>query len=162
MPTPGQPGREQEFALLGTDGFPYTLSDHRGEPLVVAFFKTTCSACMLTFPYLEQLHRAYGKNAIAIWGISQDTLDDSLAFAVDHGVTFPILLDTDWQVSVAYGVETVPSVFLLEGNGDIAFSFAGFSKADLNEMTRLIALESRAEPVVIAPDGDGKPPFRPG
>jgi peroxiredoxin len=162
MPMSTAPTIASPFALIATDGRPYALSEHKGGPLVISFFKTTCPTCMLTFPYLERLYQTYRAQGLTVWGISQDPLDDSLAFAADYGVTFPVLLDTTWDVSNAYGVDVVPTTFLLDRRGQIAFSFVSFSKDDINEMARLIAAETQAPLTVIAPPDDGKPPFRPG
>jgi peroxiredoxin len=148
--------------LVGTDGVGRSLSGQRGRPVLVVFFKSTCGACRLTFPYLQRLHEAYSGRGLAVWGVSQDTLDDTLVFAADAGVTFPMLLDPPWAVSTAYGLDMVPALFLYDGAGKVVFSSAGFSKSALNELARLAAQYVGAEAVTVAPDGDGKPPYRPG
>lgn len=150
------------FVLLGSDGLPYALAEQKGHPLLAVFFKTTCSTCAMAFPYLERLYQAYQAQGLAVWGISQDTLDDSLAFAVDRGATFPILLDTAWDVSQAYEVEGVPTLVLFGSDGEIAYRGTSFSKEDLNEISRLVAGQTHSQWVEIAPANDGKPAFRPG
>lgn len=150
------------FALLDTRGLPHALADHAGHPVLAGFFKTTCPTCMMTFPYLERLHRAYGRAGLAVWGVSQDTLDDSLAFAADHNLTFPILLDTTWDVSNMYGIQYVPTLYLFDAQGTLKYSGISFCKDDLNEIGRLIAEDMKVEPIVVAPADDGKPLFRPG
>lgn len=152
----------QGFTLLGADGRPYALAEQQGRPVLATFFKTTCPTCMLTFPYLEKLHQVYGPGGLVVWGISQDPLDDSLAFAVDHGVTFPILLDAGWAISQLYGIETVPTTFLFDNEGAVSFAFLSFCKEDLNQTAALVAGLLDAPQVTIAPSDDGKPPFRPG
>ncbi len=150
------------FVLLGTDGSPHALAEQIGHPLLAVFFKSTCSTCIMTFPYLERLYQTYKLQGLAVWGISQDTLDDSLAFAADQGATFPILLDSTWDVSQSYEVEGVPTLILFGSDGQVAYRCASFSKADLNEISRLVADETHSEWVELAPAHDGKPAFRPG
>jgi peroxiredoxin len=161
-----QKGSSGSFLLVGTDGVPRSLSEPTGRPLLVAFFKTTCPACKMAFGYLERLNQAYGSQrngrGLEVWGVSQDALDESLAFAVEQGITFPVLLDTGWDASLAYGIETVPTMYLRNGSGDVLFTGVGFAKADLNEMSRLVAGQLGAPAEVIAPAGDANPPFRPG
>ena len=154
--------RMRSFELVGTDGLSRSLGAQRGRPVVVAFFKTTCGASGLAFPYLQRLHEAYGQQGLAVWGVSQDGLQETLAFAAAAGATFPVLLDTSLDVSAAYRLDVVPAFFLLDGAGKPAFSSAGFSKADINEMARLAGKLAGADAVIIAPDGDGRPPYRPG
>jgi peroxiredoxin len=117
---------------------------------------------MMLFPYLERLYQLYRQHGLSVWGIAQDPLDASLAFAADHGVTFPILLDTTWDVSIAYGIETVPTTFLFDAQGTVTFGFTSFCKDDVNELARLAAEHAEGDAVVLAPPDDGKPPFRPG
>jgi peroxiredoxin len=150
------------FVLMGSDGRPYALSEQRGHPVLAVFFKSTCSTCAMTFPYVERLYQAYGKRGLAVWGISQDTLDDTLAFAVERGATFPMLLDTTWEASQAYQVEGVPLLVLVGSDGTVAYRGASFSKEDLNEIARLTAAQTHSPVVEIAAANDGKPAFRPG
>jgi peroxiredoxin len=150
------------FVLLDTHGAPHALADSRGAPLLAVFFKTTCPTCMVTFPYLERLHQVYSPPGLAVWGISQDTLDDTLAFASDQGATFPVLLDTTWDVSASYGIAFVPTLVLFNGQGEIVHQSVGFYKDNLNEIARLIAQDTGDKAVIIAPADDGKPPFKPG
>ena len=51
--------------------------------------------------------------------------------------TFPTLLDSsseDYPASNAYGITSVPSLFLVERDGTIARSINGFSKRDFEEI----------------------------
>jgi peroxiredoxin len=162
MSTSEQSPAAQPFALLGTDGIAHTLAEQHGRPVLAAFFKTTCPTCMLTFQYLEKMHRTYGPLGLTVWGVSQDPLDDSLAFAREQGVTFPILLDTNWDISLTYGIETVPTTFLFDKEGTVAYAFLSFCKDDINETARLISEQIGAQAAMIAPANDGRPPFRPG
>jgi peroxiredoxin len=117
---------------------------------------------MMTFPYVERLSQAYSRKGLTVWGISQDPLDDSLAFARDYGATFPILLDTTWDVSDAYGLDTVPTLFLLDDAGKIIFTSVSFFKDELNQIARLVAQRLGLETIIVAPPDDGEPAFKPG
>lgn len=99
-------------------------------PALLAFFKSSCPVCQLTFPYLERL--AAG-TSIQIIGISQDDVATTQAFNQRFGVTFSTLLDPKegYPASNAYGITNVPSLFLIEPDGRIANAFTGFSKRDL-------------------------------
>lgn len=150
------------FTLLATDGQPRTLGKRTGGPLVVAFFKTDCPTCMLLFPYLQRLYEAYRDQGLQVWGVSQDPLDSTLAFATDCGVAFPVLLDTTWEASNAYGIDIVPTVMLFDREGAITFMCVSFCKADVNEIALQVSNQTGSPAVVVARDDDGKPHFRPG
>ena len=152
------------FALLGIDGREYSVPQSSdGRPAVLVFFKTTCATCDLAFPYINRLPEAYPSNGWHLWAISQDPPDRSVEYAASLGISYPVLLDAPaFAVSRLYDPPATPTLFLVDGRGRGAYTTHGFSKEDLNELSRLLAMEIGAEPAVIAPPGDGRPDFKPG
>ena len=70
-------------------------------------------------------------------GISQDDASNTRGFIERFGVTFPTLLDLaseGYSASNAYGITSVPSLFLIERDGTIARCISGFSKRDFEEI----------------------------
>jgi len=123
------------FRLTSLDGPTQSLDDilERG-PVLLAFFKISCPVCQLTAPYLQRLSL---NNTLQVIGISQDDAGATRGFAERLGVTFPTLLDLsseDYPASNAYGISSVPSMFLLERDGTITRAFPGFSKRDFEEI----------------------------
>ena len=150
------------LALLATDGRQHVLGEPSGGPLLACFFKAECPTCQMLFPYLERLQQTYRHDGLSVWGVSQNPLDESLAFAAGLALSMPILLDDDWHASLAYGIETVPTLMLFDGQGAVSYMCYSFCKEDLNEIARLVSEQTGAPAAVIAPPDDGKPPFRPG
>jgi len=115
-------------------------------PALLAFFKIGCPVCQLTFPFLDRLSAS---SSIQVVGISQDDAPSTEGFNQRFGVTFPTLLDSakdGYQASNAYGITTVPSLFLVEPDGRISTAFNGFSKRDLE------ALATRGGIQIFRPD----------
>jgi peroxiredoxin len=123
------------FHLTGLDGAKRSLQDILTDgPALLAFFKISCPVCQLTAPYLDRLA---GNTEVQVIGISQDDADATRGFMQRHGVTFPTLLDSsseDYPASNAYGITSVPTMFLLERDGTISRMFAGFSKRDFEQI----------------------------
>jgi len=123
------------FQLAGLEGSKRTLEDIlAGGPALLVFYKISCPVCQLTAPYLERLA---ANNALQVIGISQDDAGATRGFMQRFGLTFPMLLDLpseDYPASNAYGITSVPSLFLLESDGNVARSFSGFSKRDFEEI----------------------------
>lgn len=123
------------FRLTGLDGSSRSLEDILANgPALLAFFKISCPVCQLTAPYLGRLAVNKGVQVI---GISQDDANSTRGFMQRFGVTFPTLLDLsseDYPASNAYGIASVPTLFLLEQDGTISRMFAGFSKRDFEEI----------------------------
>src|SRR5271154_2839799 len=117
------------FRLAGLDGSIETLPDIlAGGPALLAFYKISCPVCQLTAPYLERLA---ANNSLQVIGISQDDASATRGFMQRFGLTFRTLLDLSsegYPASNAYGISSVPSLFLLERDGSIARAISGFSK----------------------------------
>ncbi len=121
------------FSLKSLDNKEYSLAAlmERG-PVVAAFFKISCPVCQFTFPFLERLYKRYGGEDVTFLGISQDDARDTQDFAKEYGVTFPTLRDEDgYPVSNAYGLTSVPTIFLIDTGGAVKVSSMGFDKKDL-------------------------------
>lgn len=123
------------FRLAGVDGSERSLEEilARG-PALLAFYKISCPVCQMTTPYLQRLS---ANDEIQVIGISQDDVGATRGFMNRFGVTFPTLVDPgseDYPASNAYGITSVPSLFLIERDGTVARSFNGFSKRDFEEI----------------------------
>ena len=107
-------------------------------PVLLALFKVSCPVCQLTLPFLERMS---ANNALQIVAVSQDDVKGTKAFNDRFGITLPTLLDEareGYPVSNAYGISSVPTLFLIETDGTISQSFSGFSKRDLEEIGKRI------------------------
>jgi peroxiredoxin len=131
----GSGAKAPAFQLTALDGAVRTLEDIlAGGPALLAFYKISCPVCQLTAPYLERLA---ANHALQVIGISQDEEGPTRGFLQRFGVTFPTLLDLSseaYPASNAYGITSVPSLFLVERDGAIARAFYGFSKRDFEEI----------------------------
>jgi peroxiredoxin len=124
--------RAPSFELTNLDGGKRSLEEIlTAGPALLAFYKVSCPVCQLAFPYIERI--AAG-SSLQIVGISQDDESATKSFNQRFGVTFPTLLDRskeNYPASNAYGISTVPSLFLVEKDGEVSKAFSGFSKRDL-------------------------------
>jgi peroxiredoxin len=154
-----------EINLPLSAGGNFVLSEARKRgPVVLAFFKVSCPVCQMAFPFFERLHRAYqGTNAQVI-GISQDSAQDTAAFARQYGVTFPIALDDSkrYPASNAYGLSNVPTLFLISPDGEIEVSSVGWSQDELEAVSEHLAATSGVKKKQIVRASDGVPAFKPG
>jgi peroxiredoxin len=152
------------FDLKGADGRSYSLAaalEHG--PVLVAFFKVSCPTCQYAFPFLERLYREFAPQGAALWGVSQDSARDSLGFAREFGITFPLLIDEHpYEVSDRYGVQFTPTLFLVGRDGKIEVAGDGFSKADLLEIQKKLSTELSAAPAPLFLPSEQVPEFKPG
>jgi peroxiredoxin len=154
MLSPG--ARAPEFRLARLEGGESTLRELiENGPVLLAFFKISCPVCQMTLPYLDRIH---SPNALPIYGVSQNGPNDTRDFNRHFGVTLPTLLDREengFPVSNAFGISSVPTMFLIERDGTISRVIEGWVKTEI---------ESLAAVSGIAPfrEGDNAPAWKAG
>src|SRR5205085_2305682 len=129
-------------SLNTTDDQSFSLNIARkATPVLLAFFKVGCPTCQYAFPYLERISKAYSKDKLSVVGISQDTRENTLEFMNKFGITFPVLLDDTkkYPASNAYGLNHVPSIFLVSTLGKIELTTVGWVKEEIEKLNRQAA-----------------------
>jgi peroxiredoxin len=154
-----------DFKLQTMDGKQFSLREAltRG-PVVAAFFKVSCPVCQYTFPFLERIYKAHGEKNVTIVGISQNDRKDTLTFAKEYGVTFPILLDetNTYPVSNAYGLTNVPTIFWIAEDGEIEISSVGWERKEIEEINQKAAQANGDGPKAVFHADEQIPDFRAG
>ncbi len=123
--SPGGPA--PDFTLRRGDGQNLRLTEQRGRVVMVNFWATWCAPCRQEMPHLERLHQKYRATGFVLLGVSID--DDpkaAIALAERLGVSFPILLDQDKQVSRRYDLRTMPSTVLVDRDGQVRHVHRGY------------------------------------
>ena len=155
------------FGLSSTDGQKRSLREALAEgPVLAAFFKVSCPTCQYAFPFIERLHQqlgAAGAKHAQIWGIVQDNASLGERFAKEYGVTFPILVDDEpYETSLAYGLNYVPTLFLIAPDGRVDLTCDGFSRADLAALHKRLAERFSVKLPALFRPSDGVPEYKPG
>jgi peroxiredoxin len=153
-----------DFTLSTLDGKPFSLAQAlQAGPVVLGFFKISCPVCQYAFPFLERLHQSYGRK-VQVIGVSQDNAAHTAAFMKQFGVSFPVVLDPadSYVVSNAYGLTNVPTVFWIDGTGEIQVSSVGWVKSDFEQINRMMAEHLKAAPAVVFKPAEDVRDFRSG
>jgi peroxiredoxin len=97
-------------------------------------------------------------------GVSQDNAKDTVAFNRDFGVSFPTLLDEigKYPASNAYKLTNVPSIFLISPEGEVEASIIGWSKQEMEDLSRRLAEVIGEAPVPVMQAGEKVPDYKPG
>ena len=137
-----------EFALTSTKGKALILSNIlRNGPAVLAFFKVSCPVCQYAFPYLERLWQLHKIGPVTFIGISQDNSPDTEDFVKKYGVSFHVALDDParYIVSNQYKLTNVPTVYLVDPDGEIQVSSVGWSRQDMDELNLKLSMMNPAQ-----------------
>jgi len=131
--------------------------------LLIAVVKDDCPTCRLTLPYLERVHRRLGGGTPRIVSVSQDDPDRSRSFAAEMGLTFPVVVDAPgYAVSGLFGIEFVPSLFIVDRHGLVHRALTGFLKAGIEDLASDLAASMNAPRFRVFDDADQVPILKPG
>jgi peroxiredoxin len=158
-PAPGSPAPAAVFARPegGTATTAGLLDGANGLPLLLAFFKTSCPTCRLTWPYLQRLHAAYGGTGVRVVGVSQNGIEESRRFSEEWGkATFDLVMDPEpgFAASNAFQVEAVPHLVLISSDGIFEEIFSGWSKERMEALGSRLAAGRSLAYVPVVPPGD--------
>jgi thiol-disulfide isomerase/thioredoxin len=130
-----------DFTLEDMDGESYKLHDYRGKVVLVNFWATWCPPCRKEMPALEALYKKLGGDSFAVLAVNQwEDPDHVFAYTGELNVfpTFPILFDPESKVSADYGVKGLPTSFLIDKKGRLAYRAVGGRDFDHPEVEKLI------------------------
>lgn len=159
---PGSPA--PPFALLAADGKAVTSDDVFGrQPAVLVFFKSTCPTCKLAFPVYGDLARRAGAAARVI-AVAQDPHEEARPWLDGLGFDAPVVDDSvgAYAVSRAYGVNTVPTAFLVGAGGQVLDVVVAWDRDGVNRLAAGLAEVAGTDPGPVSTEADGRPAFKPG
>lgn len=164
MPAIVKGKKAPDFRLPGTDGKFYALKEALSKNItLISFYKNTCPTCQFAMPFVERIYQTYKDKGLIVWGIEQDNKEASVEFSREYGLTFPVLVDLEnYKTSYAYGIDTVPTIFLIDKNGEILFTSVGFVRDELTEISRKVAQKLGAQAFEVFKPGEDIPALKAG
>ena len=103
-----------------------SLSDYRGQPVILNFFASWCAPCRREIPALELLYQRHAEQGLVVIGVgSMDGKRPLIGFVSSTGVSFPVVWDKLGQVTAEYGVHSLPSTQFIDRQGKIRVSTRG-------------------------------------
>lgn len=111
-----------EFRLPRLNGGELALSDLRGKLVLLVFSSPHCGPCNVLAPKLQKFHRKHPDLELVM--ISQGEPAENREKVNEHGLTFPVVLQKQWEISRAYAFFATPVAYLIDGTGVIAADVA--------------------------------------
>ena len=128
------------WSLLSLKDDTISLSDLKGDLVLIDFFYKSCHPCMLALPALQNLHEKFESKGLRIVGIDPfDTKeeDDIDNFLAKRGVTYTILLGGK-DVAKEYHVSGYPTIYLIDKKGKTIYSQVGYGEDTEDKLEEII------------------------
>ena len=140
-----------DFTLEGTEGT-FTLSEHRGELVVLLFYPgddtTVCTKQFCSYRDAQEDVSTLGATLV---GISVQDMESKQAFKAKYGLTTPLLADPGGEISKTYGVYAGPlkmakrTVFIVDEQGRIAYKHGNFMSLTFDSVDDIKAALEQAK-----------------
>lgn len=130
-----------DFTLQDQYGNTHTLSDYKGKTVFLNFWATWCGPCRSEMPDIQKLYEGYreqGEEAeVVILGIAapnmgKETSEEGIReFLDENGYQYPVLMDTTGELFMSYGIQSFPTTFMIDRNGNVYGYVSGAISGDI-------------------------------
>ena len=117
-----EPEMAPDFTLMNLDGDFITLSDLRGNVVVIDFWATWCSPCLKSFPNLHEVVERNKDQGVVLLLVNLDkTAKRARDYLVEHDYSTDNVLweslEASREVKNLFGVVGIPRTFIIDREG---------------------------------------------
>jgi peroxiredoxin len=150
VPGPKAADPAPDFTLPGTGGRDYTLSDYRGQPVVLVFYPgDDTPVCTVQLRSYSEGIGNFDEVGAQVLAISPQDVASHEGFAHRNNLRMPLLADTDKSVGERYGILGPlgfyrRSVFVVDSEGIIRFARRSLSSLTFVNAAELVEAVKQA------------------
>ncbi len=104
------------------DGGELSLADLRGGRVLLVFSDPDCGPCDELAPRLQEIHLR--RPDLQVLVVSRRDVEANRAKVAALGLTFPIVLQRQWEISLQYAMFATPIGYLIDEQGILASDVA--------------------------------------
>ncbi|MFQ5965374.1 MAG: redoxin domain-containing protein [Candidatus Scalinduaceae bacterium] len=126
------------FKALDLKGNPVSLSEYKGNIVVIDFWATWYDPCIQEFPKVKEMYRKFEDKGVKFIGISlDDVIEDLKSFVEEKQIEWPQVYEgMRWKgkISKLYNVQKIPMMFVLDQEGKVRHV-----GSDMNKITQIVS-----------------------
>lgn len=134
--------QEPVFQLQNIENEWKQFEDVKGEKLtVIDFWATWCQPCVRSIPELNKIAEELKSAGVNFVGISIDgprNQSKIVPFVRSMGIVYPILRDINSEAMTDMNVTSVPTLLIIDSNGELVYTHEGFRPGDEKVIKREI------------------------
>ena len=144
-------GPTPPLALKDLGGKPHTLEDYRGQVVLLNFWATWCTPCLIEMPAMQRLEAAFPDTAFTILAVNvKESRGKVWRFQKMLDVNFRVLLDATGKAAEDWDVAVYPTSYLIDTTGRIRYMAYGMLDWDSTAINQVIESlrEDNQQPVL--------------
>jgi thiol-disulfide isomerase/thioredoxin len=115
-----------DFTLVDLDGVERSLSDYRGQVVMLNFWASWCGFCRSEIPHMNTVYTELADQGFEIVAVNLGEDPDHLrTFAVEYEMEFPILTDVEGETVPLYMIRSIPASYFLDAEGVVQVIYGG-------------------------------------
>ena len=116
-----------DFSLPDVDGQVHKLSEYQDSIVILHFWVDYCANCRSEFPKMETIYKKLKADGLEIVAVNVgQSKEHVVSFQTDFGITFPMLMDSTYEVAKTYQTMGFPISFIINHDGKIVKRVLGW------------------------------------
>jgi cytochrome c biogenesis protein CcmG/thiol:disulfide interchange protein DsbE len=130
------PAPDFSMPLYNGNGATFTLSEQRGNIVILNFWGSWCTECRTEMPDLQAISEKYATENVIVVGVNfRDVEREALKFLDEYQVTYLNGIDLGERITTDYNVTGAPETFVIDRAGNIHQFFWGqVTETQLSEL----------------------------
>lgn len=127
------------FEHIATPGVKTSLDSFHGKVVILDFWATWCGPCRELSPSLERIYESRKNQGLVALAISNEDAGTVKHFESVSPHRMPVYLDPGSGASLMFDVQTLPTVFVIDRQGNVVYATTGFGPSVPAEIDQAVA-----------------------
>jgi len=116
-----------KWSSVSQEGKMFSSKNLKGKVVLLDFWGTWCSPCLVAMPSVEEIHKSFAKEDVVVIGISARERNPNAAanYFKKKGYTYVHIPNGD-KIADLFKVKVYPTVYIIDKNGKIVEAIAGY------------------------------------
>ncbi len=111
----------------------------KGKLVYVDFWASWCVPCKQSFPWMNEMQAKYADRGLHVLAINVDAkAADAEKFLTQVPAKFQVAFDSSGETPKQFAVKSMPSSYLIDGNGRVVYAHTGFRESEKNSIEAAI------------------------